>query len=96
MSFVDFHISTIKSVDAIAFDNVIEVKAFMYRGNYQSIANPITGIVESTYVRTEKLGEVLIIFVPNEATEQEINSQLYDLLLSEKEAADEVIPECVY
>ena len=96
MSFVDFKINSIKSVEAIQLDNIVEVNASFYRGNYQGVENPITNEIENSYVREEKFESAVIIFVPNDATEQEINERLYDLLLEYKKPNDEVIPECKF
>ena len=96
MSYVDFQINSIKSVEAIQLDNIVEVNASFYRGNYQNVKNSITNEIENSYVRTEKFESAIIIFIPSDATEQEINEQLYDLLLEYKKPNDEVIPECIY
>ena len=96
MSFVDFKINSIKSIEAIQQDNIVEVNASFYRGDYQNSENPITNEIENRYVRMEKFEAAVIIFVPNDATEQEINEQLYDLLLEYKKLNDEVIPECKF
>ena len=96
MSFVDFKINSIRSVEAIQQNNIVEVNASFYRGNYQNVKNSITNEIENSYVREEKFESAVIIFVPNDATEQEINEQLYDLLLEYKKPNDEVIPECVF
>jgi len=96
MSYVDFRIGTIKTVDAIQLDSVVEVTAYMYRGHYEMIEDAITKELVNTYIRDEKFGEALIIFVPNNASELEINKQLYYLLLEEKLPNDEVITECVF
>ena len=96
MSFVDFKINSIRSVEAIQQNNIVEVNASFYRGDYQDVKNPITDEIENSYVRTEKFESAVIIFVPNDATEQEINEQLYDLLNDYKQPNDEVIPGCKF
>ena len=96
MSFVDFKINSIRSVESVQQDNIVEVNASFYRGDYQNIENPITNEIENRCVRMEKFEAAVIIFVPNDATEQEINEQLYDLLLEYKNQNDKVIPECIF
>jgi len=95
MSYVDFKIVSIKNIESIQFDNVIEVTAYMYRGHYDNIVDE-KNKQKNVYVRDEKFGEALVIFVPNNATETEINKELYNLLLENKQPEDEVIPECIY
>lgn len=90
MSFVDFKISSIKKTETIPLDSDVEVSGYFNRGHYETIEG------EQVYVRDERFEEAFLIFVPCEATEEDINKELYLLLLEEKKPSDEVIPECVH
>lgn len=92
MNHVDFKILT--EIKDVAETEYI-VHAYFNRGNYATELSKITGKNEQVFKRSEKFKDVSIISKPG-MTRNEICQQLYQMLLSEKNNNDEVIPECIF